>query len=286
MIVSERLGLPLWSTMFVSVLVISAICIAAWQWSVAIDKEKVIVKWNDGQQESVTLEKALRTLSAPYSETQDPKTLDYLLTTPIVLDGSFMPDLSWLLEENLGNERLGYDVLVAFSPTRADNNIIVLVNIGWIANSYRFKGLHSGISKLQNNLLQWKVKIIQIASNSKALPLASVDDPNPGRYLRIQDTQTAIKALSSQAQQVYYAILLPEPLVTSDKMFVERERYTSAGFVYHFEPLLEGPEKHRAYAIQWLLLAFVVLMIFKFALLQNKETLAGASPIHSKSTKR
>lgn len=286
MTIRERLALPLWSALFVGVLVVSAICIAAWQWNLAIDKEKVIIKWNDRQQKSVTLEKALRTLAAPYSETKDPETLEYLLTTPIALEGALIPDLSWLLDQNLNNERMGYDVLVAFSPVSPDNNVIVLVNTGWVASGYAFKGQQPEISKLQHNLLQWKVKIIHIALNNSSMPSFSTDDPNIGHYLRIQDAQTAIKALSSRAQQVYYAILLPETVETSDKVFVQQERYTSAGFVYHFDPLLEGPEKHRAYAIQWLLLAFVLLMIFKFALLQNKEVTASKREFHSNSTER
>lgn len=271
MVYSSKKRFPLWSSIFAGGLVLVALCFAAWHWYLAIDKENVLDKWQDSRQQVVTFEEALKTLSLPYNEQIEDKTFDYLLQTPIQLEGMRLADWSWLLETRLENDMAGYDVLFPIAPEGVTSESVVLVNTGWVASSYASLGKHPQINTSVSDLLHWKIKIVQIALTNSQAGNVLLNSSSNGQFLHIQQVQTAINALSAHYRQVYYGILLPVENETLNQVLVEREKYTEAGFLYHFQPLVEGPELDQAYAIQWLLLAVVIAVAFQFASFQKSH---------------
>lgn len=262
----------------VGALVLFALVLAGREWYIAIDKEKVIVNWEDSSRMAVNFKQVLTKLSLSYNEKEEGETLDYLLKTPVDLEGNSLSNLSWLVESTLDSQRFGYDVLYAVVPQDVSRDVIVLVNSGWVSNDYVFGTEQNSSRGEYGSLLQWKVKITQISlNNATASSVVNAHASEMGHFQKIQTIQTAISTLSKHYHQVYYAILLPVIPADDKALFVPQEQYTQTGFLYHFTPLLESPDINRAYALQWLLLALAILLISSFSFSLKKEAVSPAT---------
>lgn len=268
--------LPILSSLLIIALALVALSFAAREWYLAIDKEKVLFKWRDEKQKAVNLQAVFQKISNPYDEHVDAATLSYLIETPISLEGASFVERSWLLASRMGDTE-GFDVLLAVTPdTTNKSDKVILVNAGWVANGSTYRGLRPNAVTERNNLTHWKVKITQVALNNSASEVLAESLQVQERFLKVQNVQTVIEALTEQYSQVYYSILLPSENRKESAVMVEQNEYTNAGFLYHFTPLIQGPEVHRAYAVQWLMLSFTVLIVFRFALVRRKGLIFNA----------
>lgn len=160
---------------------------------------------------------------------------------PVSLSGKVLPQWQWLLDNQLFEGQVGYQVLSGVQTA----NGIVLVNFGWIAGS-RVRSewpdvtLPSELSKVQG---------VVTAPSDNPFVNSSVAEKRyqKGQQVyRIQAVNTA-----QQAQQSGLA-LLPQVVLLTE---------SSATFSRRWTPVNMPPEKHLAYAIQWFGLAIAAGVI-------------------------
>lgn len=142
----------------------------------------------------------------------------------------------WLLDNQIVNGKVGYDVIV---PVQAAGMVRpVLVNLGWLAGSGSREILPQPEIASEfalDGLLRIKVD---------GLMLLGQNAEDHGQWpMRIQQINYAELAQQS-GHDVYPALLY-------------QQRATH--FTPHYQPVVLSPEKHRGYALQWLLLAVAVV---------------------------
>ncbi len=146
------------------------------------------------------------------------------------------------------NGRIGYDVLVAVedasAPDSPQNSLqekptALLVNLGWVA------------APLQRDLLPAvsvpaELHVQGIFRTRITGVLLGTNIENKGVWpMRIQ--QVDVESLSAYLNQ---------PLV---KGLAYQEK--NSPFLIHYRPVILPPERHKAYALQWFLLAVAVVVI-------------------------
>lgn len=163
---------------------------------------------------------------------------------PILLEGYFLPENIFLLDNRMYQGRVGYHVLQAFKDRSIDQAIIV--NRGWIAGDAD------------------RTKLPTIHTPTHAVRLSgTVYLPPKQPFLLKQDSfDPASSRWRVQAIQLeLWQDWLHKPLIN---FVVELDQTSSQnyGYVSHTTIINNiSPERHRAYAWQWfsLSIAFVVL---------------------------
>lgn len=174
------------------------------------------------------------------AEQTDPTGVD------VTLNGEFTSPYSWLLDNKVVNGQVGYDALLAFKPDDGDKWL--LVNMGWIKGDYANRDVLPEFSIPDGDItLSAFVK----AKDLSAFALSDKSVNHQQWPLRTQ--QVNIETIEQQSGLNFY----PFMLIAS-----ETAQY---GFTHHYEPVVMPPEKHKAYALQWFLLALAVLVVFIFA---------------------
>lgn len=207
--------------------------LALWQWQRAVEKEAWL------QQVSAAQQAAPLTLGR--IDWREPERLDGAVLSGQVI---WQQPYVWLLDNQAVEGEIGYDVII---PVRADDGTtltgtasskrpLLLVNLGWIpAPASRDQLPVSVIPPVLalDGLLRIKPGGLLLGQNIESGPY-----PN-----RIQAVRVA--SLSEQTGL---------PLV--DAVFYQK----TSSFRYHYQHNVMPPEKHRAYALQWLGLATVMLV--------------------------
>ncbi|MFC3117122.1 SURF1 family protein [Cellvibrio fontiphilus] len=159
----------------------------------------------------------------------------------------------WLLDNQLVDGRIGYDVIVAVEEVASpivvkktsshsdvhNNSSTVLVNLGWVAAPARREELprvHIPASLIIEGIFRTKPTGLLLGTN-------------------IEDKGTwpmRIQQLDAKNLAAYLPVLN-----TSGVIFQQQQ----SPFVVHYEPVILPPERHQAYALQWGLLAFAVVVI-------------------------
>jgi cytochrome oxidase assembly protein ShyY1 len=139
----------------------------------------------------------------------------------------------WLLDNQIVNGEVGYDVLI---PVRTEGGSSqLLVNLGWVPAP-------SDRSQLPNPAIP------------AAMTLEGVLRMAPGGFLLGQNIEPGPypnRLQSIRVETLRQAIGVP----LADAVLYQRR----TPFLYHYQHNVMPPEKHRAYAVQWLGLALVVL---------------------------
>lgn len=150
-------------------------------------------------------------------------------------EGRWLEPYLWLLDNQLIQGRAGYDVVI---PVQfADTAPLLLVNLGWIeAGSDR--------SLLPAPAIPEKIDVDGLLRTRLGGVLLGQNQEDNGSWpVRLQQ----IKPEELAAQ-------LPVRLFPG---MVYQQQGTV--FVPHYQPVVLPPEKHRAYALQWFLLAVAVV---------------------------
>ncbi|SEI04723.1 Cytochrome oxidase assembly protein ShyY1 [Rheinheimera pacifica] len=166
---------------------------------------------------------------------------------PLKGQGSWLAPYVWLLDNQIVNGRVGYDVIVpvqAVGMTRP-----LLVNLGWLAGADSrdiLPQLDIASEFALDGLLRTKVDgLILLGQNAE----------DHGQWpMRIQQIDYAELAQQS-GLELYPALLY--------------QQHASA-FTPHYQPVVLSPEKHRGYALQWFLLAVAVVGVALAASHQGK----------------
>ena len=219
------------------VLVVIAVCVglANWQWQRAQQKQMRLDNIN------IMHEKGLLEWSGLFLL---PETLDKT-GLRLQLTGFIRGKQYWLLDNRTLNGRPGYDLLALFYPTDSDQAL--LVNFGWIAQ---------GSSRNQLPQVQFPEDKITLSVQLKqgdlsGFYLSGAEQVKAGWPKLIQFIDIQQQALQSNTQLFEFMAYAVD--------------FTGVAQP-HYEPVVMPPEKHRAYAFQWLLIALAAAIVYIFAL--------------------
>jgi surfeit locus 1 family protein len=229
------LKLPVISSSLVVVVVVVCIGLANWQWQRADQKQLRLNNIEMMQQKGVLSWSGLTLL---------PETLDKT-GLRMQLQGKVKSEKYWLLDNRTLKGRPGYDVLALFYPT--GSTLGLLVNFGWVAQELSRNKLPQ--VQLPEQPLRINVQLKQGDLAGFYLPGAEI--VGKGWPKRIQFIDLPQQAQQSQAQIVDFMAYA-----------VDQDSFAQP----HYQPVIMPPEKHLAYALQWLLIALSALLVFVFAM--------------------
>ncbi|OHU86341.1 MULTISPECIES: SURF1 family protein [Pseudoalteromonas] len=224
------------SSVITLVLVTIVICIclalAVWQWQRAQDKAHLLAQ----QEKQVNLT-AEQVLALPAQQSNG------LLTT---ISGRFLPPFVWFLDNQILNGQVGFDVLALFA-LNGYNQKRVLVNLGFIQS----------LSKRQTPSIslpehQLSLQVLIKSENLAGFTLASEAsmDPTQPELLQYIDIGFLAKQTDEQIFPLVAYQQSNNPIIASP----------------HYTHVVMPPEKHKAYALQWLLIAVAAAVVAYFAI--------------------
>ena len=156
----------------------------------------------------------------------------------------------WLLDNRTLNGRPGYDVITIFYPSNSQQAL--LVNFGWIPQ---------GESRNHLPKVQLPQQEITINAQLKQGDLAGFYLSDEGLAAQGWPKQIQFIDIHMQAEQ-------------SSQRFVNFMAYAMDKNPLaqpHYQSVVMPPEKHHAYALQWLLIGVAALGIFIFAVRSQKN---------------
>ncbi|MDO6840300.1 SURF1 family protein [Paraglaciecola chathamensis] len=195
------------------------------------------------------LDKAQRMQSIDSASNSASYSLETLLTRnqdiqdlPISFSGSINPQHVFLLDNRIKQGRPGFDVyVIAQSDTHN-----VLVNFGWVAGKQMRDDLPE--VSLPDRLNDAQGRIVLPSDNPMVTETATHDALWP-KVIQQIDIQFI--------EQVLHAEVLP---------FVITLTQSNEQFIRDWQPVVMPPEKHYAYAVQWLGLGIAAFFVYFFAL--------------------
>lgn len=209
--------------------------LAWWQWQRAAEKAALLQQIAQLQQQPLTLAEL------------DPATLAAADGARLVQQVRVLAPYCWLLDNQLLQGRPGYDVIVPVQQLDGRGPVL-LVNLGWLA---------APVSRAE----------LPTPHLPATLQLDGLLRVAPGNLLLGQNVEQT-GGYPQRIQSVLpdeLAQLSPLPLLNA----VLYQRHSN--FVYHYQPVTLPPERHRAYAVQWALLAIAALAVGFFATRQRTQ---------------
>lgn len=195
-----------------------------WQWQRAEEKSAQltqIARWQ--QQDGVTLA-ALERLTG-------------MDGAPLQGEVRWLSPYSWLLDNQVVNGKVGYDVLIPVQTT-AGVGPVLLVNLGWLPAT-------ADRSVLPNPEIPPVFRLHGVLRTEPRPFLLGAALETAGQYPR------RVQGIVPQA------LATDSGLQLADAVFYQQQ----TPFVSHYKPVILPPEKHRAYALQWALLAVAVVFV-------------------------
>ncbi len=209
--------------------------LGVWQSSRALEKEQRLDRMVSLQQQnSLSLPKVL---ALKKSNTQ----INYINDFPVTVEGKFLPDIVFLLDNQVNKNSLGYRVYqVAQSGEHA-----ILVNLGWIQGSINRQEIPIVTALVGQFQFEGHIRFID-----QGIMLTEQKFESNQWPLRVQ-----------QIELDKFSTLIGLKLLPFVVYLDENE---PLGFEKNWKPIVMPPEKHRAYAFQWysLAVAWLSLMIW------------------------
>lgn len=160
------------------------------------------------------------------------------------LSGEFVTDKYWLLDNRVLNGRVGYDVIALLKlPSELKG---ILVNLGWIAAEQSREVLPT--VDLPNHPITFTAQIKQ--GDLAGFYLEHTLEQSTHWPKRIQFIDLDMLELQSKESLVEYMAYSTQSI---------------SDLTPHYEPVVMGPEKHKAYALQWGLIGVAAIAVFIFA---------------------
>jgi len=232
-ILFNRLPLKLNSFICVVSLLVFALLIklAFWQLGRAEHKELRLDQMRLYQDQESTDLRDVLALQASDEELND---------MPVSLAGTFTHGQAFLLDNQVYKGRLGYQVVQVFDDV--SSGLTVLINLGWVLGSID-RAFIPEIKEISGQVsFKGKIRIVE-----QSILLANQALSKETWPQRIQSIE--IQKISA---------LLNRPLVPF-MVYVNND--DRLGYEKDWIPVVMPPEKHRAYAVQWFVLAFVWLAL-------------------------
>ncbi len=166
--------------------------------------------------------------------------------------GRWLAPQVWLVDNQMVNGRIGYDVVVPVQLNGGKQ--AALVNLGWVA---------APMDRVQLPVIDIPGEIqIQgiIRSHWGGLSLGQQNIEDKSLWpMRIQKVD--IEKLNAYFNTPLYPAIIYQ--------------LQNSPYQIHYQPIIMSPERHRAYALQWALLALAVVII---------AVAASAKPVHAESS--
>jgi surfeit locus 1 family protein len=219
-----------WPWVLINVFVLALLLgLSFWQWQRAAEKTQTLARIADWQQQGAVDIARLSTINAT---SRDGVQLDFM--------GRWLSPMVWLVDNKMVNGRIGYDVLIAVEDTSGlENAAALLVNLGWVAAPLQrdvLPAVNIPAELYVQGIFRTRIKGILLGTNIE----------NKGVWpMRIQ--QVDVESLSA-----YFKRPLVAGLAYQEK---------NSPFLLHYRPVILPPERHKAYALQWFLLAVAVVVI-------------------------
>ncbi|MBQ4863810.1 SURF1 family protein [Pseudoalteromonas sp. MMG013] len=228
------------ATLAVILIVTVCLLLARWQWLRGENKESLL------KQEQAHL-------AAPRSDLRK-----FLVTSPDLLHsakikvvGHFVQGNIWFLDNKVIEGQTGYDVVTLFDANNL--NGMLLVNLGFVAApaSRTLPLLNLPDEQIELNL-QIKSKDIQ-GFTLASQPAMDINQPNLLQYIDLSYflNITGLSIYPFLTYQVGAQAVVGQP---------------------HYQAVVMSPQKHQAYALQWLLIGISAAAIGYFMLKKKEET--------------
>ena len=216
-----------WRWLLLTLIVVTVLIgLAVWQWQRAVYKETLIQRLAQLQQAGAIPAQQLQGLTADVAD-------GARLAEP----AHWLAPYVWLLDNQVLQGQVGYDVIV---PMQLDaTHEILLTNLGWVAAPMSRTQLPTINLPIQFNLQG------VLRTHFSAIKLGKNIEENGRWPMRIQ--RIDIKELSA---------ILPRSLYSG--MIYQQQH---SPYIIHYQPVVMTAERHRAYALQWGLLAVAVVIV-------------------------
>lgn len=219
-----------WPWVLINLLVLALLLgLSLWQWQRATEKTQTLARIAMLQQQGAV---DIARLLAINATGRDAVQMDFT--------GRWLAPMVWLVDNKMVSGRIGYDVVIAVEDvSAAEDSAALLVNLGWVA------------APLQRDVLPaldipTEMRVQGIFRTRITGVLLGTNIENKGTWpMRIQ--QVDIESLS---------VHLNRPLI-SGLTYQEK----NSPYLIHYRPVILPPERHKAYALQWFLLAIAVVVI-------------------------
>ncbi|UUO23907.1 SURF1 family protein [Colwellia sp. M166] len=222
-----------WPMVLFTMLVFSLLIkLGFWQSERALEKEQRQLRISElSQQQALSLTQVLALNGLQ----------DGINDLPIKLDGVFIEDKVFLLDNQPDHGRLGYRVYQVITS----QGYAVLVNLGWVQGSIDRNVLPTITAITGQHVITGHVREVEVGIQLQAQNLV-----NPTWPLRVQ-----------QIELDKFSPLIGKKLLP---FVVYLDKKETIGYKKNWQAIVMPPEKHRAYAFQWfsLALAWISLMIW------------------------
>ena len=173
-------------------------------------------------------------------------TLDDITKSPeykkIKLQGKWDTNKTILITNKYHNHQIGYHVITPF--TLADQNITILINRGWTAHQEKIPSLSHQHTTVTG--------ILKKTNNNQYIMGQNV--------IGFSNTKIIMQKLDLEAPELKQ-LINGHPLAPSYVLLVAPEQHE---LVTDWQLINVPPHKHLAYAIQWVLLAITVVLLYSY----------------------
>ena len=166
----------------------------------------------------------------------------------VFVDGIFDSSRQILIDNQIHKGKVGYKI---FTPFRFDDNKIVLVDRGWIAQGQSRSDLP------QVNILEKKSRIIATVTSPEQGVLAG-SELLTNEWPRVSQTKAVEVIASAFKEPILDIVLVLDPGSSQITEFIQ------------IKPFAITPVKHYGYAMQWFTMSIVLLGMFLYALKREK----------------
>ncbi len=258
-IVFKRNWVVHWYWAIINLLVIAILLsLSYWQWQRAAQKQQSLDQLSHWQTQPAT---SLAELTA--TESQHRVNLLARDGAAISFAGRWVSPFVWLLDNQLVNGRPGYDVVIPVQESSGTSPAIVLVNLGWVvAPSVRTELPEINIPNemIVQGIYRARTDALLLGKNLEdqgrwPMRLQKIDNQLLAPYLPAE----LLPGLIYQQQRVQQQRVQQQ---TVQQQIAEQQNVKQqASFLVHYRPVVLPPERHKAYALQWLLLAVAALLV-------------------------
>ena len=166
----------------------------------------------------------------------------------VFVDGIFDSSRQILIDNQIHKGKVGYKI---FTPFRFDDNKIVLVDRGWVAQGQSRSDLP------QLNILEKKSRIIATVTSPEQGVLAG-SELLTNEWPRVSQTKAIEVIASAFKEPILDIVLVLDPGSSQITEFIQ------------IKPFAITPVKHYGYAMQWFTMSIVLLGMFLYALKREK----------------
>lgn len=218
--------------------------LAMWQWQRAHEKQAVLDRIQQLQSQP-----PLRHLPNDHAKnnTIDGATLNF--------HARWLAPAVWLLDNQMHKGRPGYDVIIPVRPLSADQ--VVFVNLGWV-------GAPLARTELPPLEIPQELEIYGMLRTKLSNFRVGANTENQTTWPRRIQTIDINERKNELIHALQFSPIGNNPQVQRIKLNLYSGmiyQTKNSPYQMHYQPIVVSPQRHRAYAAQWALLALALLVI-------------------------